>query len=66
MPTIKIDKKFCKGCSLCVEACPLQLICMTDELNEKGYKVPKMDSGKCTGCTLCAKMCPDSAIEVLK
>ena len=36
MPKITIDKEKCKGCGLCVLACPKKLIVMSDEFNKKG------------------------------
>ena len=63
---IVISEELCKGCTLCVTACPLNLIRIADHISSKGYYPAKfVDSeGKCTGCTLCAIMCPDAAIEV--
>lgn len=56
----------CKGCGLCVNACPQKIIKLhTSTLNLKGYHpagVEEMD--KCTGCTFCATICPDNVIEV--
>ena len=62
---IAVDRERCKGCQLCMEACPEKLIAMSEEFNEKGYHfVTFMESNECTGCTLCGRICPDMAIEV--
>lgn len=62
---IVIDPKRCKGCTLCVAACPRKMIEISKELSESGvYPACFIDDGKCTGCTLCAVVCPDVAIEV--
>ena len=37
MPGVKIDKTYCKGCELCVHACPMGIISMSKEINLKGY-----------------------------
>ncbi len=68
MGKIVIDEKACKGCALCVNACPFHLIRISDRINPKGYYPAEfVDSeGKCTGCTLCALTCPDVAIEVYR
>lgn len=38
MARIIVDETVCKGCSMCVNACPLKLIALCKEvLNAKGY-----------------------------
>lgn len=65
--TVLIDKERCKGCELCVTACPCAVLEMTDALNAKGYRTPRVaEPERCTGCTNCALMCPDAAIEIEK
>ena len=65
MPGIKIDKNYCKGCELCVFACPMQIISMSKEINLKGYYIAQVhEPTKCIGCMICAITCPDIAIEV--
>ena len=66
MPRITINKDICKGCAMCVNACPMKIIKLDEEnLNSKGYHTAKLiDKSKCTGCTSCAIMCPDVAITV--
>jgi len=55
----------CKGCGLCIKACPRGIIKFSDVTNEKGYRVATVeDQDKCTSCGLCAVMCPDVAIRV--
>lgn len=68
MPTIIVDDHYCKGCGLCVDACPEQIIELDQErINGKGYHPAKLvDEESCTGCTSCATMCPDMAITVLR
>ncbi|MFH1594468.1 MAG: ferredoxin family protein [Candidatus Omnitrophota bacterium] len=76
MARININTGRCKGCMLCVSACPNALIVRSKKLNKMGIhcvefasfpKRGKAGSGKeCTGCAMCAIMCPDVCIEVLK
>ncbi len=68
MPNVTINAEICKGCELCVEACPKTLIVIGSSPNSQGYftAVWADDAKKCTGCALCAEMCPDIAIEVFK
>ena len=64
--TFKTDK--CKGCGLCVDACPKGLIKLAnDKINQKGYHPAGIiDQNKCIACALCATMCPDVVITVEK
>lgn len=66
---IEINTATCKGCSLCVIACPQDVIVMsTERPNAKGY-YPAMlvdPEGNCTGCALCAVACPDVCITVYR
>lgn len=69
--TIVIDQELCKGCYLCIEACPNELIELFDELNQLGYYPAYYRDGhnkdrECTGCATCALVCPDVAIEVYR
>ena len=60
MARIIVDEKVCKGCSMCIHACPKKIIALAkDRLNAKGYH-----PAACVGCAACATMCPDSAITV--
>ena len=66
MGKIKVDEKICKGCGLCVRACPFKIIALSKKkINAKGYHPAELiDPDKCTGCASCATMCPDTAMTV--
>ena len=65
MPGIRIDKNYCKGCELCVKACPMQIISMSKEINVKGYFSAQVhEPSRCIGCRICAVTCPDVAIQI--
>jgi 2-oxoglutarate ferredoxin oxidoreductase subunit delta len=66
MAKITVNEAVCKGCELCVMACPKHIIALASErINDKGYHPAHlMDESKCTGCCSCAIMCPDVAITV--
>jgi len=65
MPLVNIDPERCKGCELCVQACPQQIIEMSDQINAKGYFFAEVvNQPLCIGCRLCGITCPDVAIEV--
>jgi len=62
---IKIDIERCKGCSYCVDACPVKILKMSEKTNTHSYQYAEMiDMNKCTGCKACAIMCPEIAIDV--
>lgn len=63
---IYVDIDRCKGCGLCIAACPLDLLELaTDVVNKKGYQPMQIHTPeKCIGCANCALMCPDVVITV--
>jgi len=66
---IQINSERCKGCYLCITACPHELIEKSEHLNASGAypaQPTEMAVYKCTACGLCWQMCPDAAIEVYK
>jgi len=64
--TIKIDAKICKGCELCIIACPQDALALGTHFNEKGYRFVELINDVCTGCVNCALVCPEAAIEVYR
>ena len=62
---VRILTRYCKGCELCVAACPKGLLEMSEELTEIGVRPARPKAGaECIGCTLCYQVCPDAAIEI--
>ncbi len=68
MAKITVNENLCKGCELCVNACPKHIIALrTDVINAKGYHPASLiNEEECIGCKACATMCPDIAITVEK
>ncbi|MCE5223667.1 4Fe-4S binding protein [bacterium] len=65
MAKVVINETLCKGCSLCVSVCPVQILTLKQDLNAEGYHpVSVTEMEKCTLCLSCALMCPDTAIEI--
>ncbi len=65
--TIEVNPMHCKGCGLCVDACPQNVIALDMEhLTPKGYHPAHLISDGCTGCVICAVVCPDAAITVYR
>ena len=64
---LKIDEAECKGCGLCIEACPPKVIAMSERLNHYGYRTAVYLGSGCTGCGICFMVCPEpGAITVLR
>lgn len=58
----------CKGCGLCVDACPRHLLRLAaDKINRKGHHPAEItDQSACIACACCAMMCPDCVIRIEK
>lgn len=56
----------CKGCELCIAACPHGVLALdTATVNPLGYHpVRLIDAAGCTSCALCARVCPDAVFTV--
>ncbi len=67
MAKVTFNESLCKGCGLCVGACPKGIVALSDNLNAKGYHPAEVkEQEKCIGCAFCATMCPDCVITVEK
>ena len=68
MAKVTFNEDLCKGCGLCVEACPKKILRLSpDRINVKGHHPAGMtDQDACVACAFCAAMCPDCVITVEK
>ena len=69
MHQVLINEERCKGCLLCVNACPRKIIAQSSRFNRLGYKVVEVSGenmAKCIGCAACAMVCPDYVIRVYR
>lgn len=55
---ININKVYCKGCGICVELCPADVLAM------QHGKAEVVQLEACTLCEQCELRCPDFAITV--
>ena len=64
--TVVINGAICKGCELCIVACPQDGLELSANFNEQGYRFVELINDKCTGCVNCALVCPEAAITVYR
>jgi 2-oxoglutarate ferredoxin oxidoreductase subunit delta len=64
---VTILAEYCKGCELCVRACPTGNLSLSEDLNRKGYHSAVFTfegtKGPCSACGICYWVCPDMAIS---
>ncbi len=61
LPTIvRIDEQVCIGCTLCIQACPVDAI-----LGAAKHMHTVIES-ECTGCNLCIPPCPVDCIHIFE
>ena len=64
---VKFNSDECKGCGLCVEACPPKMLRLSERLNHYGYHTAEYLGAGCTGCGICFFACPEpGGIAVLR
>lgn len=64
---VDVDIERCKGCGLCVTACPTESLALTARaVNRKGYAYCEQAADGCIGCAACAIVCPDACIAVYR
>lgn len=56
---LRVDEAECKGCGLCIEACPPKVIRLSERLNHYGYRTAQYAGTGCTGCGICFLACPE-------
>ncbi|MCX6007518.1 MAG: 4Fe-4S binding protein [Chloroflexi bacterium] len=54
----QLDENLCKGCGICVNACPFNALSIKDQISI-------LDWDKCMGCGICEVMCPNNARSVV-
>ena len=66
MSKVIVDNERCKGCEMCVIACPKSILELDrSTTNSKGYHPAHVtDASACIACGSCTIMCPDVAIRI--
>ncbi len=65
--SIIVESDRCKGCEVCIAACPTDAIRLHKEVNAMGYPYSYLAfPERCIGCAGCALVCPDSCITVYR
>lgn len=57
--TIVVNPVYCKGCEICVQICPKDVLHL-----DHRQKAVAAAANRCTGCLNCEVYCPDFAIDV--
>lgn len=67
MSEIEINQDWCKGCYICVDVCPKNVLESDQGTLLRGFHpVVVARPEDCTGCRLCELLCPDLAIAILE
>jgi len=67
LPTVDIKVDQCKGCLLCIDACPKKVLSVSKSFNVLGYQYAELSAEGCSGCDACYYACPEpGAISVIK
>lgn len=64
---VKVSFEECKGCRLCLRACPNECMHMGSKINRIGYQYIEFKPGRCVACGICYYVCPEpGALTVIK
>jgi 2-oxoglutarate ferredoxin oxidoreductase subunit delta len=64
MPMVQIDSQGCRGCSLCVDYCPVQVFDRIENPKTSHYNAQVARADDCMGCFACFHLCPSQCIQV--
>jgi len=65
---VLVDRELCKGCWLCINACPVKVLEKDSGLNSSGAYPAKPAAGStaCIACGSCYEVCPDVCIQIFE
>jgi len=58
---LRVRRDWCKGCDICVDACPADILAL-DETDQ----IVVNDIDKCIFCGICAERCPDFCFSLYR
>jgi 2-oxoglutarate ferredoxin oxidoreductase subunit delta len=64
MPMVQIDSQGCRGCSLCVDYCPVKVFDRIENPKTSHYNAQVARADDCMGCFACFHLCPSQCIHV--
>lgn len=64
MPMVHIESQGCRGCSLCVDYCPVEVFDRIENPKTNHYTAQVARADDCMGCFACYHLCPSQCIEV--
>ena len=64
---VAVNQEECKGCGVCVDACPPKCLVLSAKLNAYGVHAARYEVESCTACGICFYVCPEpGAITVYR
>lgn len=64
---VEVEGDLCKGCYICIEACPPGVLVVSKSINKMGYRPAEYSGDRCTACGICFYVCPEpDSIRVYK
>jgi|GEM_PF-670195 len=64
MPSVQIADRGCRGCSQCVDICPVDVF-QSERLSETGPQIARVKREQdCVGCFSCYALCPSQCITL--
>ena len=55
----------CKGCALCIEACPENVLFEKSTFNHMGFHPAEYTGEGCSGCGYCFYQCPEPGAKTV-